>query len=81
MRRFPSDNPLRSSPSASASPETTVLLEGCIFDVKFSTRRGGTFQALGLPSFGRNVGQCGMNPCDHVHCGHGGTCVDSGSSV
>ncbi|XP_029691510.1 protein eyes shut homolog [Takifugu rubripes] len=55
--------------------------QGCIFDVKFSTRREGAPQPLGHPSFGRNVGQCGVDPCNHVRCRHGGTCVDSGSSV
>ncbi|XP_054654555.1 protein eyes shut homolog isoform X4 [Dunckerocampus dactyliophorus] len=55
--------------------------QGCIFDVHFRTRRNGTFQAVGHPAFGRNVGQCGVNPCAHVQCRNGGTCVDSGSSV
>ncbi|KAM6923263.1 protein eyes shut homolog [Lycodopsis pacificus] len=58
---------------------------GCIFDVRFRTRRDGKFQVLGQPSghpaFGRSVGQCGVDPCVHVHCSNGGTCVNSGSSV
>lgn len=58
-----------------------VLSKGCIFDVQFSTRRDGKFQALGRPAFGRSVGQCGVTPCAHVRCRNGGTCVDSGSSV
>ncbi|XP_049592179.1 protein eyes shut homolog [Syngnathus scovelli] len=55
--------------------------QGCIFDVYFRTRRNGTVQVLGQPTFGRSVGQCGANLCVHVHCRNGGTCVDSGSSV
>ncbi|XP_034008091.1 protein eyes shut homolog [Trematomus bernacchii] len=59
--------------------------QGCIFDVQFRTRRDRKFQVLGQPAghpaFGRSVGQCGVTPCVHVHCRHGGTCVDSGSSV
>ncbi|KAF3708325.1 Protein eyes shut -like protein Epidermal growth factor-like protein 10 [Channa argus] len=59
--------------------------QGCIFDLQFRTRRDGKFQILGQsvghPAFGRNVGQCGVTPCDHVHCRNGGACVDSGSSV
>ncbi|KAG7230167.1 hypothetical protein INR49_009887 [Caranx melampygus] len=59
--------------------------QGCIFDVQFRTRRDRKFQVLGQPvghpAFGRSVGQCGVTPCDHIHCRNGGTCVDSGSSV
>ncbi|XP_040033836.2 protein eyes shut homolog [Gasterosteus aculeatus] len=54
---------------------------GCIFDMQFRTRRDGKFQVLGRPAFGRSVGQCGIDPCVHVHCRNGGTCVNSGSSV
>ncbi|KAM8858778.1 protein eyes shut homolog isoform 2-T3 [Spinachia spinachia] len=54
---------------------------GCIFDVLFRTRRDGKFQVPGRPAFGRSVGQCGVNPCVHVHCRNGATCVNSGSSV
>nr|XP_009305790.1 protein eyes shut homolog isoform X2 [Danio rerio] len=59
--------------------------QGCIFDMLFRTRQDGKFHALGGPDIrplsGRNVGQCGVNPCSLVFCHNGGTCVDSGSSV
>ncbi|KAM4607482.1 protein eyes shut homolog [Polymixia lowei] len=59
--------------------------QGCIFDLRFRTKRDRKFQALGeparRPSFGRSVGQCGVTPCHLVQCKNGGTCVDSGSSV
>ncbi|XP_077468678.1 protein eyes shut homolog isoform X2 [Stigmatopora argus] len=55
--------------------------QGCIFDMYLRTRRNGAVQVLKRPAFGRSVGQCGVNMCDHVHCKNGGTCVDSGSSV
>ncbi|XP_067277909.1 protein eyes shut homolog [Pseudorasbora parva] len=59
--------------------------QGCIFDLLFRTRRDGKFQPPGgpegRPESGRNVGQCGVDPCNLVICRNGGTCVDSGSSV
>ncbi|KAL1262658.1 hypothetical protein QQF64_005397, partial [Cirrhinus molitorella] len=59
--------------------------QGCIFDLLFRTRRDGKFHPPGGPegrsASGRNVGQCGVNPCSLVICQNGGTCVDSGSSV
>ncbi|RXN10513.1 eyes shut-like protein [Labeo rohita] len=59
--------------------------QGCIFDLLFRTRRDGKFHPPGGPEgrpvSGRNVGQCGVNPCSLVICQNGGTCVDSGSSV
>ncbi|XP_058507232.1 protein eyes shut homolog [Solea solea] len=59
--------------------------QGCISDVQFRTRKDRPFKALGQPAghpaFGRSVGQCGVTPCVHIHCGNGGTCVDSGASV
>ncbi|KAG1930353.1 neurogenic locus notch protein [Pimephales promelas] len=59
--------------------------EGCIFDLLFRMRRDGKFQPPGgpegRPESGRNVGQCGVDPCNLVFCRNGGTCVDSGSSV
>ncbi|XP_051945836.1 protein eyes shut homolog [Xyrauchen texanus] len=59
--------------------------QGCIFDVLFRTRRNGKFNVPGgpdgRPASGRNVGQCGVNPCSLVICQNGGACVDSGSSV
>ncbi|XP_061766366.1 protein eyes shut homolog isoform X2 [Nerophis ophidion] len=55
--------------------------QGCILDVHFRTRRNGTFQTVGHPAYGRSVGQCGLDPCVHVQCRNGGTCMDSGSSV
>ncbi|TRZ01156.1 hypothetical protein DNTS_002836 [Danionella cerebrum] len=59
--------------------------QGCIFDILFRTRHDGKFHSVGGPELrpisGRNVGQCGVDPCSLVVCRNGGTCVDSGSSV
>ncbi|CAL8359765.1 unnamed protein product [Boreogadus saida] len=55
--------------------------QGCIFDVQFRTKRDRKYQSPGRPAFGRSVGQCGVTPCQLVRCDHGGSCVDSGSSV
>ncbi|CAL8285028.1 unnamed protein product [Arctogadus glacialis] len=55
--------------------------QGCIFDVQLRTKRDRKYQSPGRPAFGRSVGQCGVTPCQLVHCDHGGSCVDSGSSV
>ncbi|KAJ8359976.1 hypothetical protein SKAU_G00165010 [Synaphobranchus kaupii] len=59
--------------------------QGCIFDLRFRTRREGQFRAPGRPedhpNSGRSVGQCGVTPCAVIQCQNGGTCVDSGSTV
>ncbi|XP_067092648.1 protein eyes shut homolog [Osmerus mordax] len=59
--------------------------QGCVFDLRFRTRREGALRTLGglegRPAFGRSVGQCGVTPCTLVTCQNGGICVDSGSSV